>query len=152
MGVLSDNQEKYKNLLCNALQQFYKNDAKALFNKIRGNTVVETKKEMIDERAMVGCVYRYMWHLMQQARDYFPVSDIDIEYDRMIKDNIGYYEKVLSCECISEDAGKQCYAKCCQVIINEINRYKDEKMREILKNFYVYVVRITELFYAKFKN
>lgn len=38
------------------------------------------------------------------------------------------------------------------VIINEINRYKDEKMREILKNFYVYVVRITELFYAKFKN
>ena len=50
------------------------------------------------------------------------MSDIDIEYDRMIKDNIGYYEKVLSCECISEDAGKQCYAKCCQVIINEINK------------------------------
>ena len=111
MGVFSDDQEKYRDLLCNALQLFYKNDADALFKENDGKNV--------NECAMSGCVYRYMWCLMQQE-DGFPVADIDIEYDRMVKNPQEYYEKELSCACKSKDGDKQCYAKCCQIIINKI--------------------------------
>ena len=61
--------EDYIELLVGALHEFYVQDAKELF-----------KSKMVDERAMVGCIYRYMWcRIVQNHMD----CDIDIEYDRM---------------------------------------------------------------------
>ena len=62
----------YIELLCEALRMFYKNDAEALF-----------KNQAADERAMVGCIYRYAWCLMHAPRYENLLPDIDIEYDRM---------------------------------------------------------------------
>ena len=128
MGKLNEVQEKYKRLLCKALQLFYVNDAKALFNEPQENAGdgEERKgwKRIVNERAMAGCVYRYMWCLMQQAGDSVPVSDIDIEYDRMVKDGLLYYQKELFCECGKANEKGQCkiHAKCFQVIYNETQR------------------------------
>ena len=60
-------------LLIGALMLFTKNDAEDLFNE----------KKDVDERTMVGCVYRYMYcaRLMNILKATQP--DIDIEYDRM---------------------------------------------------------------------
>ena len=125
MGKLTEVQEKYIKLLCDALQLFYKNDAKTLFNEPKENTP-DTKgmKRMVNERAMVGCVYRYMWCLMQKERDRVSVSDIDIEYDRMVKDDLQYYEKKLFCDCEKSKGDGQCgiHAKCYQVIANEVKK------------------------------
>ena len=120
-------QEPYINLLCRALQQFYKNDAKALFDKPQekiksdagGNGEVI---KIVNERTMAGCVYRYMWHMMQQKISGISESDIDIEYDRMIKDESVYYEKEIACEC----ERLNCYKRrhCIKVIVDEIQRRK----------------------------
>ena len=61
-------------LLIGALVLFTRCDAEALFNN---------KNKDVDERAMVGCVYRYMFCacLMNLLKATQP--DIDIEYDRM---------------------------------------------------------------------
>ena len=60
-------------LLLGALVLFTKNDAEDLFNE----------KKDVNERTMVGCVYRYMYcaHIMNLCN--FTQPDIDIEYDRM---------------------------------------------------------------------
>ena len=65
-------EQRYINLLSIALQEFYAKDAEALF-----------KDKIIDERAMVGCVYRYMWYFLQKEEWGGLEHDIDIEYDRM---------------------------------------------------------------------
>lgn len=73
-GVKGKNMEnpitdKYFMLLVDALKEFYVNDAKDMF-----------ENKMADERAMVGCIYRYMWNIIvRESMD----CDIDIEYDRM---------------------------------------------------------------------
>ena len=60
---------KYINVLLSALKEFYAKDAESLF-----------KYKMVDERAMVGCIYRYMWcRMVRKNMD----CEIDIEYDRM---------------------------------------------------------------------
>ena len=65
---------KYLTILSEALKRFYVNDAKSLF----GNN------KQIDERAMVGCIYRYMWNILEQQKSLVgQICDIDIEYDRM---------------------------------------------------------------------
>lgn len=69
---MDEKSKKYIELLCEALQLFYKNDAKALF-----------KDHAADERAMVGCIYRYAWCLMHDRRFSGLGPDIDVEYDRM---------------------------------------------------------------------
>lgn len=67
------------------------------------------------------------------------MSNIDIEYDRMVKDSQSYYEKELSCECRSREGNKLCYDKCCQIIIDEIekgvakNSTKKEKESDIIR-------------------
>lgn len=127
MKALNDKQEKYKNLLCEALKLFYQNDAEALFKErhIRDANTKE-RREIVNECAMVGCVYRYMWCLMQQEEGCFPVSDIDVEYDRMVKDDLGYYVKVLPLKCKNDDDNKQCYGACCHVISKEIEKKASE--------------------------
>lgn len=57
-------------LLCEAISLFYRKDANKLF------------AYDVDEWAMVGCVYRYMWCLMQSSRA-MKSFDIDVEYNRM---------------------------------------------------------------------
>ena len=65
---------KYLEILSEAIKRFYLNDAKSLFGE----------NKQIDERAMVGCIYRYMWYMLeQQAIKDVKVCDIDVEYDRM---------------------------------------------------------------------
>ena len=120
MGVFSDDQKKYRDLLCEALRLFYKNDAKNLFKEKRKPpkaTNEKRVKNIVNECAMSGCVYRYMWCLLQQKGN-FPVSDIDIEYDRMIIDDLEYYVKSLPCECKNRKRknNTQCAEKCCEVI------------------------------------
>ena len=127
MKELTEVQQKYTQLLCDALQLFYKNDAKLLFNEPQENAdyTAEKKegKRIVNERAMVGCVYRYMWCLMQQAGSCVPVSDIDIEHDRMVKDDLEYYEKEISCECAQLQAVGRCerYGECIKVIVDKIH-------------------------------
>ena len=118
-------QELYISLLCRALQLFYKNDAKALFDKPQARTKSDAggkdgKSKIVNERAMVGCVYRYMWCMMQQQIFELPEFDVDIEYDRMIKDESGYYEKEISCKCESVNCSRR--SNCIQVIVDEIQR------------------------------
>ena len=66
-------------LLVFGLKKFYKIDAEALFGH-------GEKPMHINEQAMVGCVYRYMYGKRNAAVLSFP--HIDIEYNRML----GLYE------------------------------------------------------------
>ncbi len=84
--------EKYIELLCEALQMFYKNDAEALFFDAMP----------IGERSMVGCVYRYLWALRHSPRYDKLEPDVDIEYDRMqihVQNDTRYLRKALDCSC-----------------------------------------------------
>ena len=73
-------------LLIGALVLFTRNDAEDLFNE----------KKDVDERSMVGCVYRYMYcaHIMNLCGSTQP--DIDIEYDRMRIDGERFGSKTFS--------------------------------------------------------
>lgn len=66
-------------ILVFGLKKFYKTDAEALFG--HGEDPIH-----INEQAMVGCVYRYMYGKLNTAVSSFP--HIDIEYNRML----GMYE------------------------------------------------------------
>lgn len=78
---------KYIELLMQALQEFYCKDAKDLF-----------KDGMVDERAMVGCIYRYMWRSLQSMKWDGIEHDIDIEYDRITEDDLGDHRKrIVNC-------------------------------------------------------
>ena len=69
MLMTNSKEGKYIDVLLSALEEFYSNDAEALF-----------QYRMVDERAMVGCIYRYMWcKIVREKMD----CEIDIEYDRM---------------------------------------------------------------------
>ena len=84
---MDEKSKKYIELLCEALQLFYKNDAKALFFDAMP----------IGERAMVGCVYRYLWALRYSPHYDKLEPDVDIEYDRMQSDTT-YLSKALFCD------------------------------------------------------
>ncbi|MCR4827488.1 MAG: hypothetical protein K5882_11155 [Bacteroidales bacterium] len=75
---MDEKSEKYIELLCEALQMFYKNDAKALF---RPDDSAESK--VVNEQAMAGCIYRYVWCLRHQSCYAELEPDVDTEYDRM---------------------------------------------------------------------
>lgn len=131
MKNFSEHQEQYKNLLCEALELFYKNDANELFKENDGKNASEGQREIVNERAMSGCVYRYMWYLMQQKED-FTFLDIDIEYDRMVKDDLGYYVKSLPHKCNGK-RHKQCTKKCCEVIGKSIEQENENDADSIRK-------------------
>lgn len=102
----------YIELLTKAVQWFYKNDA--------------SYTKDVDERAMVGCVYRYMWCILQQKVS-FSVADIDIEYDRMgnSEDAIRKCIEVPENSCKSCDRKKECYA----VLKSKIERKSRDKIK-----------------------
>lgn len=106
----------YIELLIKAVQWFYKNDACSLFGYTND----------VDERAMVGCVYRYMWCMMQQEAS-FPVADIDIEYDRMGNSE----DAIRKCIEVPKDGCKGCDRKkeCYDVLRSKIERKCRDKIK-----------------------
>ena len=120
---------KYIKLLIDALQEFYVQDVKDLF-----------KNKMADERAMVGCIYRYIWCLMHNPYYDDLEPDIDIEYDRM---SSPHSKKAFD---ISIDHKDSCihnnYENCGKLICNQrhingkickqgnINAHKKKKWRD----------------------
>ena len=89
---------KYLQVLIAGIRSFYMNDAEALFGG-----------RPVDERAMVGCIYRYMWDEICRAD---VECDIDIEYDRMNGKNGGPVRKSidLSQECGTMTCRERCLA------------------------------------------
>lgn len=124
------NQGQYIDLLCRALQLFYENDATALFDQPQETTKSESPRygKIVNERAMVGCVYRYMWCMMQQQIFEIPEFDIDIEYDRMIKGESGYYEKEISYKCERVNCNRR--SNCIKVIVGEIQKRENPSSPE----------------------
>ena len=91
-------------LLMYGIKKFYEQDSEALFG--HGNC-----PRHIDERAMVGCIYRYMYQGL--AKRCINFSHIDIEYNRMLGLNTDGIEKaIVPCEkCKREGASSVCTAK-----------------------------------------
>lgn len=113
---------KYIELLVKALQAFYVKDARDLF-----------KDKMVDERAMVGCVYRYMWHFLQEEEWRGIEHDIDIEYDRMnnkdgeaIKKKIGF---INNHQTVCEHGYEFCGKIILEYDTKECNECKDRQFR-----------------------
>lgn len=98
----------YIKILINALQKFYSIDAKQLFDK----------EKTIDERTMVGCVYRYMWCQLQQRAD--SIADIDIEYNRKPSDYEGRDREKGIVLCEAEQQSNRCpHSKSCREILRK---------------------------------
>lgn len=91
-------------LLIFGIKKFYKQDSEALFG--HGDS-----PRHIDERAMVGCIYRYMYQGL--AKRCVNFSHIDIEYNRMLGLKTDGIEKaIVPCEkCKREGASSVCIAK-----------------------------------------
>ena len=113
---------KYIELLVKALQEFYVKDAKDLF-----------KDKMVDERAMVGCIYRYMWCSLQRMKWDGIEHDIDIEYDRMNNKDGDAIRKTILCINKHKDDCKHEYEFCGKIIEDynkkECNDCKDRQFR-----------------------
>ena len=107
--------QKYVALLCNAIQLFYMNDAEALFESKQRKTCERIKeKKNLNERTMVGCIYRYVWCLRHDRRYAELEQDVDIEYDRKTSDIGEFIEKgLIKCD---EKDHCFCFDKCWQTI------------------------------------
>lgn len=92
-------------LLIGALVMFSRNDAVELFNS----------QKDVNERAMAGCVYRYMYcaHILNFCKATYP--NIDIEYDRIKIDQENFGPKVLSL-CQNNSCEEELKKKCTQFI------------------------------------
>ena len=109
-------------LLVFGLKKFYKIDAEALFG--HGENLMH-----VNEQAMVGCVYRYMYARLNAAVLSFP--HIDIEYNRML----GLYEDEIEkairrcCKCKYADHQLECIARedVYQKWITDLKSKKDYK-------------------------
>lgn len=77
------------NLLIFGIEEFYKQDSEALFG--HGDC-----PRHVDERAMVGCIYQYMYQCLGKRCFKFP--HIDIEYNRMLKLKEGMNEEEMEKE------------------------------------------------------
>lgn len=87
VSVIQDN---LLSLLCKAIMFFYRRDTKSLWGA-----------KVVDERAMVGCIYRYVWEkrkIVQACNTH----DIDIEYDRMTADDLIDNQKAMHSIFIAE--------------------------------------------------
>ena len=124
----------YVDLLVEALKLFYKNDADELF-----------KGDPVDERAMVGCIARYVWRVKQGEKFKDLNTHVDVEYNKMYQPNIGVWVKAFEqvADCMhAEEGGKKClrYEKCGQMIqarINEKCNYSFEcRDVDCTKHFY----------------
>ena len=98
----------YIKILINALQRFYSIDAKHFF----------VEEKTIDERTMVGCVYRYMWCQLEQIAD--SIADIDIEYNRKPSDYEGKDREKGIVLCEAAQQSNRCpHSKSCREILRK---------------------------------
>lgn len=96
----------YVKSLLAGLVAFTANDADDLFDD----------QKDVDERAMVGCIYRYMYLIMSIKLCDAGLPDIDIEYDRMKGPNAKLCQKaVMSCTDRSCDLEKR---KVCEEFVS----------------------------------
>ena len=97
-------------ILLDALREFYRKDAEKLFDD----------KKAIDERAMVGCVYRYMWCKLQQLGELD--VDIDIEYNRSSNDYSGMDQEKGIVLCGAGEHSKPCLNEesCMKILKSEM--------------------------------
>ena len=101
----------YKELLKDALNRFYKEDAKELFDA-----------NPVDERAMVGCIARYVWCGRQSDRYKTLLPHVDVEYNKKHTPNDGALVKAF--ELVSGCKGacrKSRYKYCGNLIQSRIN-------------------------------
>lgn len=84
-------EDKYRLLLFRAIRRFYKNDANAFF-----------KDDIIDERPMAGCIYRYLWAEREAYGKNNLVPNVDTEYRKAGDD-----EKIIEA-CVKTCANKKC--------------------------------------------
>lgn len=103
-------------LLVGALVLFAKNDAKELFNS----------EKDVDERAMSGCVYRYMYCAVCMGLCIPSYSDLDIEYDRMRVDGHGMASKMFSMCTNAKESCKKCQKGKCRALIEEQGKLCDK--------------------------
>ena len=105
LRVLDSKSRGLIELLVSGLKKFYKKDAEALFGHGRDTMHV-------NEQAMVGCVYRYMYEEPLNAT-VLSFPHIDIEYNRML----GLYEDEIEkairrcCKCKYADRQFECIAR-----------------------------------------
>lgn len=69
---LNDEQKTYVDLLADALQRFYEDDAEELL-----------KDNPVDERSMIGCIARYMWCRNRRGRFEELMPDVDVEFNKL---------------------------------------------------------------------
>lgn len=103
------------------LMKFYVLDVEELFDDF-----------VVDERAMVGCIYRYMYCAMRRSMGVVNYPDIDCEYNRMTIEYKRQVEKSMHpCE-----RPNCCHAeKCYQLVENErrrLSKCKDKDGNECL--------------------
>lgn len=108
-SALRDKQQGYINLLVGALQRFYQEDADAVFSE-----------SPVDERAMVGCVARYVWCDRHRAVFDNLEPDVDIEYNKWHKTEAELHDKEFKKDPIY-CTNKRCnqHADCWLVIENQ---------------------------------
>ena len=108
--------DKYLGLLIDAIKLFYINDADSLFGADKN----------VDERAMVGCIYRYMWcKIVREGIN----CDIDIEYDRMRGRNGGLVKK--SIDLAQECGTENCRKECLKLIAKRAGKRKGKSDKEL---------------------
>lgn len=113
-------------LLIFGIKKFYKQDAEALFG--HGDC-----PKHIDERAMVGCIYRYMYQRHSKRCVRFP--HVDIEYNRMMKlmegmEDAEIKKEIDPCDtCDKTDDKQDCIARkdVFQKWMKELKSKKDSK-------------------------
>lgn len=102
---------KYIQILIYGIEEFYQYDARELFCG-----------KPIDERTMVGCIYRYMWHKIKSENI---DCDIDIEYDRMRGRNGEFVKKSID---LANQCGTDSCRQCCLLLIkNQTGKRKKRK-------------------------
>ena len=116
----SDEQNGYVRLLINALQRFYENDARDLF---------EGKDDLIGECAMVGCISRYVWCGRNCGKFDYLLPDVDIEYNKDHEPDSKVVEKNLVAppECWDGPLHKQCEGF--EMCWKEIDEYKKDRCK-----------------------
>ena len=107
-------EDKYRLLLVRAIRRFYQTDAVDFF-----------RNDIIDERPMAGCIYRYLWAEREAYRkdDFEP--NVDTEYRKAGDD-----EKVIEA-CVKTCANKQCRKVSDCVLVIKNNLPKGTNIRNI---------------------
>jgi len=112
---LTEDQKTNLRLLECAIRLFYKYDASDLWGGVHA----------IDERAMVGCVYRYMYCFVMSGLCPLECSDIDIEYDRMNGEN---GDEIRKCLGVLPSRCEQCFiVDDCMALIKKVRERQSKK-------------------------